>query len=149
MDCGAARSHALPSTLPTHLCSFLARLSFSSYDVKRAHTCASAAVLTRVWYPLSLCYTDTFLHRYPRLLVRFGLFASSITPADSGPLRKTPWIRSYEKQVIDLTELRGSWNVAYVYNKESLCKASQHHRKGLLLGRAICRCIAICYYKVR
>ena len=65
------------------------------------------------------------------------------TPAETGPLRKTPWIRSFGKQVIDLTELRGSWNVAYVYNKESLRKASQHHRKGLLLGRAICRCIAI------
>ena len=71
------------------------------------------------------------------------------TPDDSGPFRKTPWIRSYEKQVIDLTELRGSWNVAYIYNKESLRKASQHHHKGLLLGRAICRWIAICYYKVR
>ena len=66
-----------------------------------------------------------------------------ITPAETGPLRKTPWIRSFEKQVIDLMEPRGSWKVAYVYNKESLRKAPQHHRKGLLLGRAICRCIAI------
>ena len=37
--------------------------------------------------------------------------------------------------MIDLTELRGSWNVAYIYNKESLLKAPQHHRKGLLLSR--------------
>ena len=72
-----------------------------------------------------------------------------ITPAETGPLRKTPLIRSYGKQVIDLTELRGSWNVAYIYNKESLRKASQHHRKVLLLCRAKCRWIAICYYKVR
>ena len=66
------------------------------------------------------------------------LFLEAPTPDDSGPLRKTPWMRSYGKQVIDLTELRGSWNVAYIYNKESLCKASQHHLKELLLGRAIC-----------
>ena len=78
-----------------------------------------------------------------------GRLLIPVTPADSGPLRKTPWICSYGKQVADLTELCGSWNVAYIYNKESLCKASQRHHKGLLLGRATCRWITICYYKVR
>ena len=72
-----------------------------------------------------------------------------LTPAETAPLSRKPWIRSYEKQVMDLTEVRGRWNVAYIYNKESLRKALQHHRKGLLLGRAICRWIAICYSKVR
>ena len=89
-------------------------------------------------------------NEHGRQLVWASAVASApCTPAETGSLRKTPLIRSYEKQVIDLTEVRGSWNVAYIYNKELLRKASQHHRKVLLLCRAKCRWIAICYYKVR
>ena len=83
------------------------------------------------------------------MMVALSTNRAQSTGTETGPLRKTPWICSYGKQVTDLTELRGSWNVAYVYNKELLCKASQRHHKGLLLGRATCRWITICYYKVR
>ena len=36
---------------------------------------------------------------------------------ETGSSRKIPWICSCEKQVVDLTELRGGWNVACVYGK--------------------------------
>ena len=72
---------------------------------------------------------------HPRILVRpsvRGASRGSVRPSATtlgvrGRTTGRPW-----PVLRPMTELRGSWNVVYIYNKESLRKALQHHRKGLL-----------------